>query len=159
MDLLALILIVISGATAAPTAQHAALLHMRGDVAAACGEIEAVLAKHPSDASALFTAASFEIEAGDLTAASRYVSKLKRLSPAPPQARVLATLIARRQRQPQELIDDALIEAWKEVGRPDLASSPLLPPLESWATEIMPPELGARRRKANERRGEGRLRV
>jgi hypothetical protein len=147
MDLLALILTVISGATAALTAQHAALLHMRGDVAAARGEIEAVLAKHPSDASALFTAASFEIEAGDLTVASRYVSKLERLSPAPPQARVLAALIARRQRQPQERIDDALIEAWKEVGRPDLASSPLLPPLESWATEIMPPELGPDIRK------------
>lgn len=147
MGRLALILTVISGATATPTAEHAALLHMRGDVAAARAEIEAVLAEHPTDASALFTAASFEIEAGDLTAASRYVSKLERLSPAPPQARVLAALIARRQRQPQERIDDALIEAWKKVGRPDLASSPLLPPLESWATEIMPPELGPDFRK------------
>src|SRR6266511_3934445 len=146
MNLLALIFSLIGGVTP-PTAQHAALLHMRGEFTAARAEIEAVLAKHPSDASALFTAASFEIESGDPTAASRYVSKLERLSPAPTQARVLAALIARRQRQPQERIDDSLIEAWKEVGRPDLASTPLLPPLDSWATEIMPPELGPDVRK------------
>jgi hypothetical protein len=62
MDLLALILIVISGATATPTAQHAALLHMRGDVAAARAEIEAVLAKSPTDGPALFTAACIALE-------------------------------------------------------------------------------------------------
>jgi hypothetical protein len=59
MALLALILLVISGATTEPTAQHAALLHMRGDAAPARAEIEAVLAKSPTDGPALFTAASF----------------------------------------------------------------------------------------------------
>ncbi len=146
MTLLALVISLV-GAASPPTAQNAALLHMRGETAAARAEIEAVLAKHPSDAAALFTAASFEIESGDASAASRYVSRLERLSPAPPQARVLRALIARRERQPAERIEDALIEAWKEVGRPDLARSPLLPALDSWATEIMPPELGPDVRK------------
>lgn len=147
MELLALILTLISGTTCEPSAQHAALLHMRGEAASARTEIEAVLANHPSDAPALFVAAALETEAGNLGAAARHASRLGGLSPAPPQARVLTALIARRRAQPGEQIDDALIEAWKEVGRPDLASRPLLPSLDSWATEIMPTELAAEARE------------
>lgn len=143
MELLALVLTLISSTTAEPTAQHAALLHMRGEAASARTELEAVLASHPSNAPALFVAAALETEAGNLGAAARHASRLGGLSPAPPQARVIAALIARRRAHPGERIDDALIEAWKEVGRPDLASSPLLPSLDSWAVEILPPELGA----------------
>lgn len=146
MNLLALILTVISGATTAPTAQHAALLHMRGDVAPARAEIEAVLAKSPADGSALFTAACFALESSNPRSAVPYVSRLERLSPAPPHARVLRTLIARRERHPQERIVDALVEAWKEAGRPDLAASPLLPPLESFGAVIPEIEAGTRKR-------------
>jgi hypothetical protein len=76
MDLLALILTVISGVTTAPTAEHAALLHMRGDVAAAGAEIEAVLAKSPMDGSALFTAACLALESSNSSSAARYASRL-----------------------------------------------------------------------------------
>jgi hypothetical protein len=144
MNLLALMFSLIGGATP-PTAQHAALLHMRGEFTAARSEIEAVLAKHPSDASALFTAACLALESAPGSAAP-YVSRLERLSPLPPHARVLRALIPRRERHPQERIDDAVVEAWKAAGRPDLAASPLLPPLESFGAVIPEIEPGARKR-------------
>jgi hypothetical protein len=146
MDLRALILTVIGGVTAAPTAQHAALLHIRGDVAPAGAEIEAVLAKSPTDGSALFTAACFALESSNPSSAAPYVSRLERLSPAPPHARILEALISRRQRHPRERIDDAVVEAWKEAGRPDLAASPLLPPLESFGAVIPDIDAGVRKR-------------
>ncbi len=147
MNLLVLIFGLVSGATPS-TAQHAASLHMRGELAAARAEIAAVLAKHPSDASALFTAACFALESANPSSAAPYVSRLERLSPAPPHARVLRALILRRERHPQERIDDAVVEAWKEAGRPDLAASPLLPPLESFGAVIPEIEAGVRKRMA-----------
>jgi hypothetical protein len=141
MHLLALILTVVSGAATKATAQHAALLHMRGEIAPARAEIEAVLAKSPTDGAALFAAACLALESNNPSSAVPYVSRLERLTPAPPHARVLRALTSRRQRHPQERIDDAVVEAWKEAGRPDLAASPLLPPLESFGAVI--PEIDA----------------
>jgi hypothetical protein len=140
MKLLAVILSLIG--TAAPATVHdAALLHMRGDFAAARAEIEAVLAEQPSDAPALFTAACFALESSNPNSATPYVSRLEQLSAPPPQVRVLTALISRRERQREERIDDAVVEAWKEAGRPDLTAIPLLPPLESFGDVL--PELEA----------------
>ena len=144
MMLLAVVVSLISTATP-PTVHNAALLHMRGDFAAARAEIEAVLAEHPADGSALFSAACFALESSNPSSAAPYVSRLERLSPAPPHGRVLRALIPRRQRHPEERIDDAVVEAWKEAGRPDLAGCPLLPSLDSWADVV--PEIKPNVRK------------
>jgi hypothetical protein len=128
-----------------PSAQHAAQLQLFGDFAAARQEVHEVLVQHPSDASALFVAACLALEAG-FSGAEEYVSALERLSPPPPQAAVLRALIARRRLSPGEPIDDAAILAWKTVGRPDLASSPLLPPLASGISS--PPKIPASTRQA-----------
>jgi hypothetical protein len=63
---------------------------------------------------------------GGPPAAESYVAALERLSPPPPQAAVLRQLIARRAARAHEPIEEALVEAWKRAGRPDLRSSPLL---------------------------------
>lgn len=126
-------------AAAAPSVQRAALLNMRGESAAARAEIAAVLADHPQAPSALFTAACIAIEAGALQQARAYTGTLRVTIPAPPHADVLEGLIDRRERDPSEPIDKALVEAWTKAGRPDLSTRPLLPKVEEWGALL--PEL------------------
>jgi hypothetical protein len=144
MDPVTAVLAALLGTGVASDVQHAALLHMRGDLDEARTEIASLLGKHPADEAALFTATCFDIERGNLADAERHVAALERSSSTSLHARVLRALIARRQVDPREAIDDALIEAWKRAGRPDLSACPLLPPLDSWSVI---PDLDAETRK------------
>lgn len=117
-----------------PSAQHASLLNMRGESAAARAEIAAVLADHPKAPSALFAAACFALEAGALDDARKYAAALRNTKPVPPHTDVLEALIERRVQVPNEPIDQALAVAWTTAGRPDLSCKPLLPGMESWGT-------------------------
>ncbi len=136
---LLLVLATIAAAADPPNPTHAAVLYVRGEVAAARSEIEAALARNPADASGLFAAACFALESTGLGAAKDYLARLKQLSPTPPQAEVLEALISRRAREPFEPIEDALAKAWKRAGRPDLTKSPLIAPLDSWSEGVIPP--------------------
>jgi hypothetical protein len=122
-----------------PTASHAAVLYVRGAVQAARDETAAVLAKDSADARALFVRACLELETEGPGAAEPFVSTMEGLAPPPPQAVVLRRLLSRRTAAPSERVDDALAEAWKAVGRPDLSAVPLLPSRDSWAEDIIPP--------------------
>jgi hypothetical protein len=138
MPVLLLVASLVSAATALG-GQHAAILYLRGDVTAARDETTAVLAKSPAGAPALFVRACLELESAGPVAADPFVTRLERLPSPPPQAAVLRKLVARRRSAPSEPIYDALGEAWKDAGRPDLSSVALLPPLESWMEDLVPP--------------------
>jgi hypothetical protein len=64
---------------------------------------------------------------------------MEHLTSPPPQAAVLRQLLSRRHSTPGEPVDDALAETWKAAGRPDFSGVPLLPPLDSWPDDAMPP--------------------
>jgi hypothetical protein len=132
------VLVALAGTATTPSAMHAALLHLRGDSSEAQGELEAVLASTPDNPAALFTAACFAIELGDTKAATAYATRLEQVSPQSRHAKVLDALVPRRRRLPDERLDDALIEAWKESGRPDLSLEPLLPPDDEWWLDLLP---------------------
>jgi hypothetical protein len=124
-------------AASAPGAEHAALLYLRGDVGEARDEVTAALAKDLADPHVLFVRACLELESTGPAGAEPFVRRLELLSPPPPQASVLRALLTRRASVPKEPIYEALGEAWKAVGRPDLSSAALLP--ESWPEDLVPP--------------------
>lgn len=129
MGLLALLL---SALGLAPTAaERAALLQLRGDTTAALAAADAILAKNPRDEGALFVAACAGIESGDLDRASAYTKRLEARRPDS-HAAVLKKIIERRRARNDEPLRDALPLAWRDAGRPDLASKPLLRASESW---------------------------
>ena len=135
MGLLAVLLVALGlGPTAA---EHAALLQVRGDTAAARVSADTILGKHPGDAGALFVAACAALEGGELDIASEYTARLER-GRSLPQAAVLKRLVERRRSSPDEPLRDALVAAWKEAGRPDLSAEPLLRAIESWGP-LLPP--------------------
>jgi hypothetical protein len=135
MGLLAVLLVALGlGPTAA---EHAALLQVRGDTAAARAAADTILGKHPGDASALFVAACAALESGELDVASEYTAQLER-GRSIPQAAVLRRLIERRRSSTEEPLREALVTAWKEAGHPDLSAEPLLRATESWG-ELLPP--------------------
>jgi hypothetical protein len=138
MTALVSVLVTLAGVVPVPSAMHAALLHMRGDSSQAQTELEAVLVSTPDEPAALFTAACFAIELGDAKAATAYATRLERVSPQSRHAKVLDALIARRLRLPNERLDDALVEAWRASGRPDLSSKPVLAPIEEWWLDLLP---------------------
>lgn len=138
MPLLLMLTSLLAPAGGPPSASHAALLYVRGDVQAARAETAAALAKDPADARALFVRACLELETAGSGVAEPFVSAMEQLASTPPQAVVLRRLLSRRLSTPSERVDDALAEAWNVAGRPDLSTVPLLPPLESWAEDLVP---------------------
>src|SRR6266568_2836212 len=127
-----LILASLLGAGDPPSGSHAALLYLRGDARAARAETIAVLTKAPADGPALFVRACLELETTGPAAAEPYAARLEQVASSPPQAAVLRQLLSRRTTTPAEPIEDALAEAWKAAGRPDLRTSPLLPEVDGW---------------------------
>lgn len=116
--------------------------------------LEARAATAPSEASAqapspsvLFTRACAALEAGDLVGAERTLLTLRQTLPERPEPRMLESLLALRRTRPSLGWRDAFIQAWNDVGRPDLRDSPFLPkdpeplatgpsPEEVWEQEL-----------------------
>jgi hypothetical protein len=123
-----------------PTAgERAALLQLRGETAAALAAADAILVKDPGDPGALFVAACAAVESGDLEHASTYTARLEQRR-RDPHAAVLHSLIERRRGQEEKRsLREALVVAWKDVGRPNLGADPILRPSESWG--VLLPEL------------------
>ncbi|HSN92315.1 MAG TPA: hypothetical protein VLS93_13880 [Anaeromyxobacteraceae bacterium] len=135
-----LVPILLSALAVAPgiQARQAAVLQLRGELVAARARIDAALAEGPDDVAALFVAACIAIESGRLDDASTYASRLARRSPAPPQATVVKALVQRRREHPGEPLREAVAEAWRVAGRPDLSGG--LPGLERLreSSELVP---------------------
>jgi hypothetical protein len=126
-----LVLAAVLSSTGAPSASFAAVAYIRGDVSSARSETSAVLTKTPGDAAALFVRACIELETLGPPAAEPYVASLERLSPRPSEPAVLRRLLSRRSANAREPIQEALVEAWKSAGNPDLSDNGLLGDLDA----------------------------
>jgi hypothetical protein len=66
------------------------------------------------------------LDAGDLDGAARHLRVLREKGPELPEARLLDSLLALRRERPALGWHEAFIQAWNNVGRPDLSDSALL---------------------------------
>jgi len=135
---------IIAGA-ATPAASY--LLAWTGDAAAARAEVTAGLPPGalPEDGERLLVLGCLELEAGRLEVAGQAAARLATFEPRAGDGKVLAALVARRRASPREPMFDALAEAWKSAGRPDLGTGGALARLAGAAVPlgILPPPPGA----------------
>jgi len=66
------------------------------------------------------------LDAGDLDGAARHLRALREKNPELPEAVLLESLLALRRERPALGWHEAFIQAWNNVGRPDLSDSALL---------------------------------
>ncbi len=125
--------------TAAPPSGAAAYpLAWRGEVAAARRALALAGGTLPDDGDALLVLACLELEAGRLDFAARAADRLAAIEPRVGEGKVLQALVSRRRLAPGEPMADALAEAWKAAGRPDLSAGgalarlPAAQPAGSW---------------------------
>jgi hypothetical protein len=152
MSLAALTIAALTAAltAAAPAASGATspyLLAWTGDAAAARSALTDRLPPGalPDDGEGLLVLACLELEGGRLDVAERAAARLAALEPRKGDGRVLVALVARRRASPREPMFDALAEAWKTAGRPDLGKGGALARLAGpvLATGSLPPAPGA----------------
>jgi hypothetical protein len=116
-------------------ATSGAVLHTRlaaraaaeGEHGRARAEVTAALAEAPEHAPALLVLACISLEAGELQDAWKAIVRLRAMAPAQPEPRILEKLLANRQRAVLAGWGHVFLEAWAELGRPDLQGSLLLP--------------------------------
>ncbi len=78
-------------------------------------------------ARALLVLACNALEAGDLHEARDAIIRLRSQAPEQPEPWILEKLLAHRQRESPEGWGQVFLDAWREMGRPDLQRSVLLP--------------------------------
>jgi hypothetical protein len=98
-----------------------------GDLGLARQEITAALAETPDHAPSLLVLACISLEAGALQEAREVIARLRTLAPAQPEPRLLQQLLENRERASPVGWGQAFLDAWTELGRPDLQGSRLLP--------------------------------
>lgn len=98
-----------------------------GELERARGEATAALAEVPGHAPALFVLACIALEAGDLRETQEVMARLKTMAPGQPEPRILEQLLENRRRASPVGWGQAFLEAWTQLGRPDLQRSTLLP--------------------------------
>lgn len=126
---------------AAPAGPPAYPLAWRGDLDAARSALALQPGALPDDGEGLLVHACLELEAGRLDVAERAAARLAAIEPKAGEGKVLAALVARRRASPGERLADALAEAWKAAGRPDLQARG---PLARLSGTILPPPPAAR---------------
>jgi len=133
--------VAITAGAATPAAPY--LLAWTGDAAAARAELTGRLPPGalPEDGEGLLVLGCLELEAGRLDAAGQAALRLTNLDPRAGDGKVLSALVARRRASPGEPMFDALAEAWKSAGRPDLGKGDALARLAGAAVPlgILPP--------------------
>jgi hypothetical protein len=108
---------------ATPPPGAAAYAHAwRGDAQAARAALSLAPGALPDDGDGLLVLACVELEAGRLEVAARAADRLAAIEPTAGEGRVLRALVARRRQAPGEAMAEALVEAWKSAGRPDLSA-------------------------------------
>jgi hypothetical protein len=110
-----------------------------GELQRACEEVTAVLAEAPEHLPALLVLACISLEAGELREARELLVRMRARAPEQPEPRILEQLLADRERASPSGWGPAFLEAWTELGRPDLQQSPLLP--ESTLPDLDEPAL------------------
>lgn len=116
-------------------ASSSALLHTRlatraafeGELERAHEEAAAALAEVPGHAPALFVLACISLEAGELREAQQVMDRLQSQAPGQPELRILEKLLANQRSASRVGWGQAFLEAWTDLGRPDLQRSALLP--------------------------------
>jgi hypothetical protein len=96
----------------------------------------AALAEAPDHAPALLVLACISLETGALQDAREVIVRLRTLAPEQPEPWLLQKLLESRQRASPVGWGQAFLEAWTELGRPDLQGSRLLP-----KAVFVPPEV------------------
>ena len=94
-------------------------------VPSSTAQIDLALSHDPDDATALYVSSCLDIENGDLEEAATRTARLATTPTGSDYARVLAVLIRLRRVNAREPLREALVEAWKRAGRPDLGALPL----------------------------------
>ena len=107
---------------AAPGAPPPYLLAWSGDAAGARTALALAPGALPDDGEGLLVLGCLELEAGHLDLAERAAARLAAIEPRAGEGKVLQALVARRRASPREPTYDALAEAWKAAGRPDLGA-------------------------------------
>jgi hypothetical protein len=100
---------------------------MAGELERAREECTTALAEVPDHAPALVVLACIALEAGDPGAAQDVLVRLAALAPGQPESRILEMLLANQRRATPAGWGQAFLEAWTELGRPDLQESAVLP--------------------------------
>jgi hypothetical protein len=106
-----------------------------GELGRAREEVTAVLAEAPEHLPALLVLACISLEAGELREAREVIARLRARAPEQLEPRILEQLLAARERAAPAGWGQAFLEAWTELGRPDLQGSPLLPDSTSSALD------------------------
>jgi hypothetical protein len=112
-----------------------ALLHTRlaaraavdGELGRARQDVAVALTEMPEHVPALLVLACISLEVGELPAARDAIARLRAVAPEQPEPRLLEKLLENRQRESPVGWGQAFLEAWMELGRPDLQGSLLLP--------------------------------
>ncbi|HYO69671.1 MAG TPA: hypothetical protein VEU33_26705 [Archangium sp.] len=110
-----------------------------GDLLRAREECTAALAEVPGHAPALVVLACIALEAGATGVAQDVLVRLAALVPGQPELWILERLLANQRRAVPMGWGQAFLEAWTELGRPDLQESVLLP--ESLLASLDEPKL------------------
>lgn len=100
---------------------------VEGELERAREEAAAALAEVPGHAPALFVLACIALEAGDLREAREAMDRLEAMAPGQPELRILEQLLVNQRRAAPVGWGQAFLEAWTELGRPDLQEGALLP--------------------------------
>ncbi|RKG75319.1 hypothetical protein D7W79_20625 [Corallococcus exercitus] len=98
-----------------------------GELALARTELAGVLEQAPHHPGALKVQTCVLLELGALDEAARTVTRLQSLTPDEPEVAVLAALVEQRRQTPTPDWREALVQAWKRVGRPDLKDAERFP--------------------------------
>ncbi|MGZ3461372.1 MAG: hypothetical protein ACXU86_23015, partial [Archangium sp.] len=95
----------------------------------------AALADAPGDAPTLLVLACIELEENHLPEAQEVIARLRASAPERPEPKLLEKLLASRQEARSSGWARAFLEAWMELGRPNIRRDSLLPD-----TDVLSPE-------------------
>ncbi|WP_147445389.1 hypothetical protein [Corallococcus aberystwythensis] len=98
-----------------------------GELALARTELAGVLEEAPRHSGALKVQTCVLLELGAVDEAAGTVTRLREVAPAQPEVAVLAALVEQRRETPAPNWREALVQAWRRVGHPDLRDAERFP--------------------------------